>query len=72
VLFCWQGMFYLIATISSSAISDSLKTERLIVGGSLIIASALSILKIKDCKAVNLLPSLLIPVLFFLILSFFK
>lgn len=72
VLFCWQGMFYLIATISSSAISDSLKTELLIVGGSLIIASGLSILKIKDCKAVNMLPSLLIPVLFFLILSFFK
>ena len=72
VLFCWQGMFYLIATISSSAISYALKTELLIVGGALIIASGLAILKIKDCKAVNMLPSLLIPVLFFLIISIFK
>lgn len=72
VLFCWQGMFYLIATISSTAIGDGLKTELLIVGGALIIASGLAILKIKDCKAVNMLPSLLIPVIFFLIISIFQ
>lgn len=72
VLFCWQGMFYLIATVSSSAISDDLKTELLIVGGALIIASGLSILKIKDCKAVNMLPALLVPVVFFVILYFLK
>jgi uncharacterized membrane protein YqgA involved in biofilm formation len=68
VLFCWQGMFYLIAKISSSAISGNLKTELLIVGGALIVAAGLNILKIKDCKTVNMLPSLLVPVLFFLFL----
>ena len=33
VLFCWQGMFYLIAKISSTAISEALIAELLIVGG---------------------------------------
>ncbi|MBP3533047.1 MAG: DUF554 family protein, partial [Alistipes sp.] len=37
-----------------------------IVGGILIISSGLSILGIKDCKTLNLLPALLIPILFFL------
>ena len=67
VLFCWQGMFYLVAKISSTAISDALMAELLIVGGLMIVASGLSLLKLKDCKTLNMLPSLLIPVLWFLI-----
>jgi uncharacterized membrane protein YqgA involved in biofilm formation len=66
VLFCWQGMFYLIAKISESAINTDLMTELQIIGGALIMASGLSILKIKDCKTLNMIPSLLMPVLFFL------
>lgn len=66
VLFCWQGMFYLIAKISESAINTDLMTELQIIGGVLIMASGLSILKIKDCKTLNMIPSLLMPVLFFL------
>lgn len=67
VLFCWQGMFYLVAKISSTAISDALMAELLIIGGLMILASGLSLLKLKDCKTLNMLPSLLIPVLWFLI-----
>lgn len=67
VLFCWQGMFYVIALLSSSAISEALTAELLIVGGLLIISSGLSLLKIKDCKTLNLLPALLVPVVWFLI-----
>ena len=67
VLFCWQGMFYLVAKISSEAVSDALMSELLIVGGLLITASGLSLLKLKDCKTLNLLPALLVPVLWFLI-----
>ena len=66
VLFCWQGMFYLIAKISESSINTDLMTELQIIGGALIMASGLSILKIKDCKTLNMIPSLLMPVLFFL------
>lgn len=67
VLFCWQGLFYAIAKISSTAISEALMAELLIVGGLMIVASGLSLLKLKDCKTLNLLPSLLIPVLWFVI-----
>ena len=67
ILFCWQGMFYWVAKISSTAISDALMAELLIIGGLMIVASGLSLLKLKDCKTLNMLPSLLIPVLWFLI-----
>jgi uncharacterized membrane protein YqgA involved in biofilm formation len=67
VLFLWQGMFYLVATLSSDMISQSLMTELSIVGGVLIAASGMSILGIKDCKAVNMLPSLLVPILYFIV-----
>ncbi|MBQ5983324.1 MAG: DUF554 domain-containing protein [Prevotella sp.] len=67
VLFCWQGMFWLIAHISSSAISEALMAELLIVGGLMITGSGLSLLNLKDCKTLNLLPALLIPVIWFLI-----
>lgn len=70
VLFLWQGMFYLLAIFSSDFISQSLMTELSIVGGVLIAASGMSILGIKDCKAVNMMPSLLIPVFFFIIRFF--
>ncbi len=66
VLFCWQGAFYLVAKLSADAISDDLISELSIIGGLLIMASGLSILKIRDCKTLNLLPALVVPVLFFL------
>ena len=69
VLFLWQGMFYVVAEISSTAISDSLMAELLIVGGLMITGSGLSLLNLKDCKTLNLLPSLLVPVVWYLILS---
>lgn len=67
VLFCWQGLFYTIAKVSGSAISEALMAELLIVGGLMIVASGLSLLKLKDCKTLNMLPSLLVPVLWFVL-----
>ena len=69
VLFLWQGMFYLIAQISSTAISEALMAELLIVGGLMITGSGLGLLNLKDCKTLNLLPSLLVPVIWFLLRS---
>ena len=71
VLFCWQGMFWLVAHISSSAISDALMAELLIVGGLLITGSGLSLLQLKDCRTLNLLPALLVPVIWFLLRALF-
>ena len=69
ILFLWQGMFYLIATLASASplLQGTLVNELAIVGGVLIISSGLSILEIKDCKTLNYLPALLVPVLWFLI-----
>ena len=69
VLFCWQGMFWLVAHLSATAISDALMAELLIVGGLLITGSGLSLLRLKDCRTLNLLPALLVPVIWFLIRS---
>ena len=71
VLFCWQGMFWVVAHISASAISDALMAELLIVGGLLITGSGLSLLQLKDCRTLNLLPALLVPVIWFVIRSLF-
>lgn len=66
VLFCWQGMFYCIGYFCGDGMPEPMRTELSIVGGVLILSSGLSILGIKDCKTVNLLPSLLVPVVFYL------
>lgn len=71
VLFCWQGMFYAIGYFCGDGMPEQMQVELSIVGGVLIISSGLSILGIKDCKTVNLLPSLLVPVVFYLIKSLF-
>lgn len=69
VLFVWQGMFYLVAKLSSTAISNGLMAELLIIGGLMITGSGLSLLKLKDCKTLNLLPALLVPIAWYLIAS---
>lgn len=69
VLFCWQGLFYAIGYFCAGGMPEPMRVELSIVGGVLILSSGLSILGIKDCKTVNLLPSLLVPIVFYLIKS---
>lgn len=67
VLFIWQGAIYLTALyLSASFFSEDLLTELAVVGGILIASSGIGILKIKDCKTMNMLPSLLVPMIFFI------
>lgn len=70
ILFCWQGSFYLLAYHFSTAMPEPMRNELSIVGGVLIVSSGLSMLGIKDCKTVNMLPALLVPVLFYIIKGF--
>lgn len=68
VLLCWQGSIYLIAKfLSASFFSSELVTEISIVGGFLIATTGISLLKLRELKTLNLLPSLLIPIIFFII-----
>lgn len=64
VLFCWQGAIYAAALLLGNFMTADMMTELSVVGGFLIASSGLSILNIKDCKTMNMLPSLVIPVLF--------
>lgn len=68
VLFLWQGAIYLTASyLSASFFSEALLVELSVVGGILIASSGLNILKIKDVKTMNMLPSLFVPIVFFII-----
>lgn len=69
VLFCWQGSIYLCAHFLSGFLSTELMAEITIIGGILIASSGLSLLKIKDCKTLNMLPSLVVPILFFIVVQ---
>ncbi len=67
ILFLWQSSIYLGTIYISHFLQGALLVELSIVGGILITASGLGILEIKDCKTLNLLPALLIPICYFLI-----
>ncbi|SOC45051.1 DUF554 domain-containing protein [Ureibacillus acetophenoni] len=72
VLFIWQSSIYLSAQYIEPFLTDVLMTEVSIVGGILILSSGLSILGIKDSKTLNMLPSLFIPVIWFVGLALFQ
>ncbi|MBQ8144795.1 MAG: DUF554 domain-containing protein [Butyricicoccus sp.] len=71
VLFCWQGSIYLLALALGAFMTPDMMTELSIVGGFLIAASGLSILNIKNCKTMNMLPALVIPVAFCAVTALF-
>ena len=77
-VFIWMSSFFLIGKLSAglvtganSEITAKIMTETNIVGGVLIAAAGLGILHIKDCKTVNLLPALFLPLIYFLIVNLF-
>ena len=71
VVFVWQTAIYGIAKLSATFISEELIAEVSVVGGVLIAAAGLGVLNIKDCKTINLLPALLVPMLFLAIKNLF-
>jgi len=72
VLFFWQGSIYLISNLMGNYINQDLLNEVSIIGGILIIASGLSILGIKKCNTLNLLPSIMIPPVVFWVMHLFQ
>ena len=69
IVLVWMSSIYGIAMLSRTFISEELSAEVSLVGGILIAASGLGVLHIKDCKTINLLPALFMPILFFAIKS---
>ncbi len=71
VLFLWQGSIYVAALFLGNFMTTAMMTEISIIGGFLIVGSGLSILGVKDCKTLNLLPALLVPIIWFSITGCF-
>lgn len=67
VLFIWQGSIYMSASYIAPYVTPELLGEISIIGGILLLATGLNILKITKIKSLNLLPALIVPVLFFII-----
>ncbi|WP_078394954.1 DUF554 domain-containing protein [Shouchella patagoniensis] len=65
VLLVWQGSIYAFASFASVAITPEILTEISIIGGVLILSTGLSILGLKKFKTMNLLPAMIVPVVFF-------
>lgn len=65
VLFCWQGAIWLLAGFLAPFLDGGLMVEITLVGGFMILASGLGILKVKEIPVMNLLPALVIPPLWF-------
>ena len=70
VLFLFQGSIYMVTLLAGNIISEELMNEISIVGGVLIASSGFSILQKKDYHTLDMIPSLFIVVLFFLIKHF--
>lgn len=72
VLFCWQGAIYVLALAGRDLLSMELIGEISSVGGVLIVSTGLQLLKLKNCKTLNLLPALFLPPVFFVLLWLYR
>ncbi|MGM8141370.1 DUF554 domain-containing protein [Enterococcus italicus] len=69
VLFIWQGSIYLVTFLFQQSLDPTLFVEPMIIGGILIFASGLAILKIKELPTLNLLPGLFVSMIITVFLS---
>lgn len=70
-IFLYQGMFVLLASVLKGVFTTAMITSITGVGGVLIISIGLSIMEIKKMKNANMIPALIIPVLYELVISAF-
>lgn len=71
ILFLWQGFLYMSAHLIAPFVTADILNEISIIGGILLLTTGLNILNIKKIKTLNLLPALLIPIIFFIIKNFY-
>lgn len=65
ILFIWQGTIYLSAQVIAPFITPEMLGQISIIGGILILSTGINILEIKKIKTINLLPSLIIPMIYY-------
>ncbi len=69
VLFCWQGAIFLLANLLAPLMGEGMMCEIAIIGGLLILASGINLLKLKEISTMNLLPALFVPPIWFALVS---
>lgn len=69
-LFVWQGSIYCLAGLIAPYMTPPLMTEISLLGGIFLMSSGVGILKLANCKTLNMLPALLVPPLWFALLAF--
>lgn len=67
----YQGSITLLAVIGGDLLSAEIIQTMSMVGNILLIAIGINFMELRRIKVANMLPSLLIPVLYFIIMSFF-
>ena len=72
VLFCWQGSIYAFAGYIAPYMTPTLMAEISVIGGVFLLSSGFGILHVKSIKTLNMLPSLLIPPIFYTLMSFIR
>lgn len=72
VLFLWQGSIYLFAGLIAPYMTPTLMAEVSVLGGIFLMSSGLGILQVRDCKTLNMLPSLIVPPVFYFVVSLIK
>ena len=72
VLFGWQWLIYLLAGWMAPFLTAELMTEISIIGGVFIMSSGFAILELKKFKTLNMLPALIVPAVWTLLLKCFS
>ena len=72
VLLLWQGSIYLFAGVIAPYMTPALMGEISVLGGIFLISSGLGILQLRDCKTLNMLPALLVPPVFYMLMGLVK
>lgn len=65
VIFIYQFVIILIATFARGILTQPFITEIAILGGLMVASSGLSLMGLKDLKTSNMIPALLVPIIFF-------
>ena len=66
ILLVWQGSIYFTAKLLNGTVPLELLNEISIIGGILIMTTGLNIVKAVKIKTLNLLPALIIPVIYYI------
>jgi len=67
----YQGSITVISYYMGMFLTDSMIVSMSLVGNVLLVAMGINFMKIKEIRVANMLPALLIPILYFIIMSLF-